>query len=59
MVTNEYIKGVKKGLYIPFDKKLWQRGYYEHIIRNERDLFEIRKYIKENPIKWETDEYYI
>ena len=59
MVTNEYIKGVKKGLYIPFNTKLWQRGYYEHIIRNERDLFEIRKYIENNPIKWETDEYYI
>ena len=37
---------------------MFQPSYYEHIIRNERDLFEVRKYIKENPIKWVTDEYF-
>ena len=36
----------------------WQRNYYEHIIRNETDLFYIRKYIEQNPLKWELDEYY-
>ena len=30
----------------------WQRNYYEHIIRNERDLFNIRQYMKNNPLKW-------
>ena len=40
------------------DKKLWQRNYYEHIIRNEQDLFRIRKYIQLNPLRWELDEYY-
>ena len=35
--------------------KLWQRNYYEHIIRNENELNKIRKYIQENPLKWETD----
>ena len=35
--------------------KLWQRNYYEHIVRNENELNEIRKYIQENPLKWETD----
>jgi REP element-mobilizing transposase RayT len=54
--TNEYIRGVKAGLYPPFVKHIWQRNYYEHIIRNEQDLYEIRKYIDENPIKWEEDE---
>lgn len=39
-------------------KKLWQRNYYEHIIRNEQDLYRIRKYIQLNPLKWELDEYY-
>ena len=39
-------------------RKVFQSSYYEHIIRGEKDLFEIRKYIKENPIKWEFDEYY-
>ena len=32
--------------------KLWQSNYYEHIIRNEKDLDRVRKYIKMNPLKW-------
>ena len=31
--------------------KLWQRGYHDHIIRNETDFFECLKYTKENPQK--------
>ena len=34
---------------------LWQRNYYEHIIRSEKSLNAIRKYIIENPLKWELD----
>ncbi len=37
---------------------VWQRNYYEHIIRNEADLAEKREYIRNNPLKWELDEYY-
>src|SRR3972149_10148006 len=36
--------------------KFWQRNYYEHIIRNEDELNQIRKYIAENPLKRERDE---
>jgi putative transposase len=36
---------------------IWQRNYYEHIIRNEKELYEIRKYIENNPINWNEDEY--
>ena len=32
--------------------KIWQRNYFEHVIRNEIDLRETRRYIDENPIKW-------
>ena len=35
---------------------LWQRNYYEHIIRDEADWNEIRSYISENPLRWELDE---
>lgn len=35
--------------------RIWQRNYYEHIIRNEDDLSEIREYIITNPLKWEMD----
>ncbi|MBD2692812.1 transposase [Anabaena catenula] len=34
---------------------LWQRNYYEHIIRNESELDRIREYIVNNPIKWTLD----
>lgn len=34
---------------------VWQRNYYEHIIRNEESLNRIREYIINNPIKWEID----
>lgn len=31
-------------------RRLWQRGYYEHVIRNERALYKIREYIQNNPL---------
>jgi putative transposase len=34
---------------------VWQRNYYEHVIRDEDDLNEIRKYIANNPLKWDLD----
>ncbi len=36
----------------------WQSRFNDHIIRNEKDLHRIRTYIKNNPLKWEIDEYY-
>ncbi len=37
---------------------VWQRNYYEHIIRNARSFDKIRLYIDENPLRWEADSYY-
>lgn len=37
------------------DFKIWQRNYYEHIIRNEKAYQRISNYIKTNPINWEKD----
>ena len=34
---------------------LWQRGYYEHVIRNEKALARIRAYIADNPARWADD----
>ena len=36
---------------------IWQRNFYEHIIRNDKELYEIRKYIENNPLNWSDDEY--
>ena len=33
----------------------WQRNYYEHVIRNEKELKRIREYIQNNHLKWELD----
>lgn len=55
MATNEYIRGVKQLGWKPFDKRVFQRNYYEHIIRNERELNAIRNYIQNNPAKWAAD----
>ena len=38
--------------------KLWQRGYYDHIIRCEADYLRIWQYMDENPARWTEDEYY-
>jgi putative transposase len=57
ITTNRYINGVKMGLVKPFNKRLWQRNYYDHIIRNENEQIEIRKYIINNPLSWELDQF--
>ena len=49
MTTNDYIRGVKRQGWEPFPGKLWQRNYYEHIIRNAKELTSVREYIKYNP----------
>ena len=38
---------------------VWQRNYYEHIIRNEDELNRIRQYIKNNPGNWNTDKNFV
>jgi heat shock protein HspQ len=38
------------------DRNLWQRNYYEHIIRNEDELNHTHQYIAENPINCRKDE---
>jgi|GEM_PF-1257733 len=48
MTTNEYIRGVKQHGWALFPGKLWQRNYYEHIIRNENEMTRIREYIMTN-----------
>ena len=55
MTTNEYIWGVKQYGWAPFRGKLWQRNYYEHIIRDQNDLDRVRRYIRHNPLNWQKD----
>ncbi len=59
MSTNEYMRNVKTNHWPPFDGKLWQRNYYEHVVRNEESLNKICEYIANNPLNWELDENYV
>ena len=36
--------------------RVWQRNYYDHVIRDERDLQRIRRYVTDNPMQWELDQ---
>lgn len=40
-------------------KLIWQRNYYDHIVRSEKSLNEIRRYIIENPARWAGDSLYV
>jgi REP element-mobilizing transposase RayT len=58
MSTNEYIRGVKQLGWPPFDRKLWQRNYYERIIRDDASLRNVAFYIDNNPAHWRNDDFY-
>jgi putative transposase len=53
-----YIDGVRNGDYPSFNKKVWQKSYHDHIIRNEAEYQKIREYIDTNPLKWQDDCYF-
>jgi len=59
LIINQYKGSVTRHVRRNGHEKIsWQSRFYEHIIRNDKDLFRIRKYIQINPLKWEMDEYY-
>jgi len=58
MVTNEYIRDVKSGVLKPFNDRLFQKSFHDHIIRGEEDYRKIWEYIDTNPLKWESDCFY-
>jgi REP element-mobilizing transposase RayT len=56
--TVEYCRGVKALGWPGYDVRLWQTGYHDHIVRDDRDLERIRDYIGSNPENWQTDEFF-
>jgi putative transposase len=56
LATTGYIAGVKANGWPEFRGRLWQRNYYEHIIRDEDALNRIRRYVDDNPARWEFDD---
>jgi putative transposase len=56
LTTARYRQGVIHQGWQPFPGRLWQRNYYEHIVRSKMALNAIRQYIQTNPLRWALDE---
>ncbi|HLE25659.1 MAG TPA: transposase [Thermodesulfobacteriota bacterium] len=56
ITTNKHIWGVREKKWPAFPNRLWQRNYYEHIVRNEKELHNLREYVANNPTNWAEDE---
>ncbi|MAT38753.1 MAG: transposase [Ectothiorhodospiraceae bacterium] len=55
LTTKLYTDGVKERSWRRFNTRLWQRNYWERIIRNDRELREYKQYLAENPLRWQYD----
>ena len=55
LTTAKYRHGVTQLGWKPFPNRLWQRNYYEKIIRDEDSLNKIHEYILNNPLVWESE----
>ena len=58
MTTNAYIRAVRSGALPAFQRRLWQTGFYDEIIRTEGHYLRIWQYIHDNPVRWTEDIYY-
>lgn len=57
ITTVNYIKAIQQNNSKPFNQRVWQRNYFEHIIRDSKSHEKIATYIIENPIYWNGDKY--
>jgi REP element-mobilizing transposase RayT len=58
LTTSVYARGVRSAGWPSFDRRLWQQGFYDHVIRDDRDLERVRTYIDNNPGRWFEDREY-
>jgi REP element-mobilizing transposase RayT len=54
--TAQYARGVRCSNWPPFHGKLWQQGFYDRVIRDDRELAAIRAYVGQNPLRWSLKE---
>lgn len=52
------IKQYKRSISRQIGYSIWQKSFYEHIIRNEQEYVKIKEYIKNNIINWKEDKYF-
>jgi len=55
----QIVQSIKSMTTKQFGFNMWQRSYYDHIIRNEADYLRIWQYIDENPARWAVDDYFV
>lgn len=53
------VRGIKTKVTRTIGWSIWQKNFYDHIIRGEEDYLRIRNYIDTNPARWAEDKYYI
>jgi len=61
-ILRSYKSAVTKMIHekdIDSPKKIWQKGYYDRILRSEKGLFNVRRYINHNPKNWIKDKLFI
>ncbi len=59
-IVSAYKAGVSRKAHVQYPNfKIWQRSFYEHVIRNDREYQRIWNYIENNPQKWEEDRFYV
>lgn len=58
VTISKVIKHFKTNITREIGYSVWQKSFYEHIIRNEKEYLQIKKYIKNNVINWKKDKYF-
>lgn len=53
VTTNRYIHGVKERGWAPFHNTLWQRNYFDRVVRDQNEFDNVKRYIEENPQRWQ------
>jgi len=55
---SKIIKHFKTNITREIKYSIWQKSFYEHIVRNEKEYLKIKEYIKYNVINWRKDKYF-
>ncbi len=58
VTISKIIKHYKTNVSKEIKYSIWQKSFYEHIVRNEKEYLNVREYIRNNIINWKNDKYY-
>ncbi|MCI8346044.1 MAG: transposase [Clostridia bacterium] len=52
------VRNLKSDISKKVGESIWQKSFYEHLIRDEKEYIQIKDYIRNNPFNWNKDKYY-